>query len=263
MTASAEREPMEDRSELLHRYQETHGRHIDGSEPEKREWFRRHVRSVYAGHLPPARSEPAILELACGPGFMLEGLRELGYNHLTGVDLSAADLDAARRRLPDLDLVEADVHAFLEERPATYDVVIAKALLEHVPKARVIPLVRSIHRSLRPGGVAMIEVPNMDWLLSGHERFMDFTHEVGFTRESLGQVLRMPFDQVAVLPVPPTELRGRKYQVTRAILWPVARRVLQGFLILAGGDGEHVLWEYRSILGVARREGASPPSAGA
>ena len=54
-------------------------------------------------------------------------------------------------------------------------------------KDRVLPLLEKISSSLKPDGMAIIDVPNMDWILGQHERYMDFTHEVGFTRESLAQ----------------------------------------------------------------------------
>jgi hypothetical protein len=54
-------------------------------------------------------------------------------------------------------------------------------------------------RSLtRAGGIVVIDVPNMDWLFAFHERYMDFTHEVGFTKESLLQVMREVFDDVSI-----------------------------------------------------------------
>ena len=43
------------------------------------------------------------------------------------------------------------------------------------------------------GGIAIIDVPNMDWFWNGHERYMDFTHEVGFTPESLEQICNKVF----------------------------------------------------------------------
>lgn len=241
---------MDDRQELLDRYRERHGRYVDGSATGKAEWFRRHA-PVYIPHLPPPEAAPEILELACGPGFLLADLQQRGYNRLTGVDLSTADVTAARDRLPGARIVQEDVADFLGH-DARYDVVIAKALFEHIPKKQVIPLTRSVAAVLNPGGVALVEVPNMDWHMATHERFMDFTHEVGYTRESLAQVLRSAFDDVTVVPVPATSLHGRVYRVARAILWPPMRAAINGILALAGGDGQKTLWEHRSILGVAK-----------
>jgi SAM-dependent methyltransferase len=82
-----------------------------------------------------------------------------------------------------------------------FGVVISKAVLEHQNKDEVIPFLEKISGVLAPGGKVIIDVPNMDWLFAGHERYMDFTHEVGFTKESLGQVMRQVFKDVKVYPV--------------------------------------------------------------
>ena len=58
-----------------------------------------------------------------------------------------------------------------------------------------------MHAALRAGGAVLIDVPNMDWLFAGHERYMDFTHELGFTQESLSQLLGGVFSEVVVRPV--------------------------------------------------------------
>ena len=79
--------------------------------------------------------------------------------------------------------------------------VIAKAILEHVPKDGVLDFLQAIATAVRPGGVAIVDVPNMDWLFAGHERYMDFTHEVGFTQELLQQTVGAVFREVVVVPV--------------------------------------------------------------
>ena len=38
----------------------------------------------------------------------------------------------------------------------------------------------------------------MDWFLMGHERYMDFTHEVGFTPDSLTQICNKIFGNVVI-----------------------------------------------------------------
>jgi hypothetical protein len=79
--------------------------------------------------------------------------------------------------------------------------ILIKAVLEHIPKQEVIPLLERIKHALKPGGLVLVDVPNMDWLFAQHERYMDFTHEVGFTLESLRQVMVNIFADVRVAPV--------------------------------------------------------------
>jgi hypothetical protein len=62
--------------------------------------------------------------------------------------------------------------------------------LEHVPKSDTVELLAACRRALMPGGVLLLEVPNMGDPFNGvYSRYADFTHEVGFTEESLRYVL--------------------------------------------------------------------------
>ena len=63
------------------------------------------------------------------------------------------------------------------------------ALLEHIPKERVIPFLTLIHHALRSGGVLLLTIPNMSNPFSIQMRYRDFTHECGFTEKSIYQVL--------------------------------------------------------------------------
>ena len=53
----------------------------------------------------------SVLDLCCGTGQLLEVLAQRGYQ-VTGVDLSAAMLDRARRWVPRARFYHADVRAF-------------------------------------------------------------------------------------------------------------------------------------------------------
>lgn len=74
------------------------------------------LRRAIGRHKPSARS---LLELGCGTGTVLAGLRALPDR--TGVDRSAAMLQLARQRVPDATLVEADMSTFHSDR--CFDVV--------------------------------------------------------------------------------------------------------------------------------------------
>jgi hypothetical protein len=110
----------------------------------------------------------------------------------------------------------------------------------------VIPLLHLMAAAVRPNGLVLIDVPNMDWLFAGHERYMDFTHEGGFTTESLRQTIALAFRSVEVRPVDnvgPGRRFGRRW---------VGRRLLGTLLAWAdpeGGSGP--IWA-RSLVAVAR-----------
>ena len=57
----------------------------------------------------------------------------------------------------------------------------------------------------------------MDWLFATHERYMDFTHEVGFTKESLGQVCRSVFSKVDLFTADNNQLSFLSKVITKII----------------------------------------------
>lgn len=96
-----------------------------------------------------------VLDLACGDGYLIEVcLDRLGrdLNTVTGVDMSEAELDAARRRLAgQAARVELGFAHALPLPDAAVDVVVCHlAFMLMVP---IEPVVRELARVLRPGGV--------------------------------------------------------------------------------------------------------------
>ena len=245
--------PADYRHKLFASYSSTHIDHLDRDEESKRQWFLDYAEKNYLPlirHLD--RSTGEVLEIACNRGYLLSALSRLGFQQLNGVDLSPDDLALAGKQVPNANLTRADVFEFLDGTPDCFDVIVLKALLEHVPKSDVLTLLEKIHRSLRPNGVVIIDVPNMDWLMAAHERYMDFTHEVGFTRQSLSQLMRNVFSDVTVRPgIPPVEPGVKK----RIISWlrPCVVACGKIFLSVVGEGASDVWWHCRAIIGTGRK----------
>lgn len=237
---------------LFRSYSRTHLPHLGSRAAAEGKWFRRYVALHYAPALAwMDRQSARILEIGCSKGYLLNALYGLGYRKIYGVDLSETDLASARDLVPAAELSCVDALAYLAEKPGVFQGVIAKAVLEHLPKDSVLPFLERVRGSLSPRGVALIEVPNMNWLFASHERYMDFTHETGFTPESLGQVLRNVFPEVEVHPLE-NVLTESRFAMLR-VRW--ARRLI-GTLIGWAEPQAYTpsLWA-RSLLGVARRGG--------
>jgi 2-polyprenyl-3-methyl-5-hydroxy-6-metoxy-1,4-benzoquinol methylase len=149
----------------------------------------------------PADRDAAILEIGPGRGEFLELAGELGYRRVTAIDLSAEVVELLSQRYPDVARV-SDTVSFLAEKSTCFDVIIMMHVLEHVPKTETVALLAAIRQALSPGGSLVIEVPNMANPVVGLTvRYADFTHETGFTRSSLEQVLRMAmFESVTIRP---------------------------------------------------------------
>ncbi len=96
-----------------------------------------------------------VLDIACGNGSMLRGLRERGFTRLSGLEIS----HYAVQRLRDEGF--SMIQGVLPEIAAAddrYDTVIASQVLEHI--IRRDRFAREIARILKPRGEAFIFVPN-------------------------------------------------------------------------------------------------------
>lgn len=108
-----------------------------------------------AADLLAARSAPgALLDVGCGYGFFLARMRARGFA-TRGLEPSATGAAFARARLG-LDVREA----LLEEEPfapASFDVVTAFYVIEHVPEP--LDFTRRARALLRPGGILLLRYP--------------------------------------------------------------------------------------------------------
>jgi SAM-dependent methyltransferase len=91
-----------------------------------------------------------VLELGCGRG--VPATRELARRHrVTGVDISAVQIELARHHVPEASFVLADA-VELEVASASIDAVVALYLFGHIPADEQGLLIRRIATWLRPGG---------------------------------------------------------------------------------------------------------------
>jgi SAM-dependent methyltransferase len=101
-----------------------------------------------------------VLEMGCGPAWDALALAADPALSVTGTDLARGALEQGRAAAGVLrrrvDLVPADVRRtpFADNR---FDLVFSQGLLEHFPDPG--PLWREMHRVLKPGGCAVVDVP--------------------------------------------------------------------------------------------------------
>lgn len=245
------------RSRLFKTYSATHISHLDADDQTKLEWFSQYAAGNYMPLLKGLdKNRAQVLEVACNKGYLLKALSSHGFKNLHGVDLSPDDVAQARVLSPEADITQGDAAAYLCEHAGRFDVVILKAMLEHVRKEETFSLLEKIKTALTPQGLVIIDVPNMDWLFASHERYMDFTHEAGFTKESLAQVMRNIFDDVQVIKSTPVTERGLKTKVG-AFLRPVLIGIIGVALKIVGEGAADVWWHSRGIIATGR---SSPKS---
>jgi SAM-dependent methyltransferase len=91
-----------------------------------------------------------VLELGCGRG--VPATRELARRHrVTGVDISAVQIELARHHVPEASFVHADAME-LEVAPVSFDAVVALFVFGHVPIEEQAGLIARIGVWLRDGG---------------------------------------------------------------------------------------------------------------
>ena len=183
---------------LFEVYNETRTFFLDNSDKEKLDWFKFYYNKMYNSYFETLHKNSSILDLGCNRGYLLKTFETHGFNHLVGVDLSKKDLEIAQQLVPKGLFIEDDIFNFLQRSQEKFDVIILKAVIEHVEKSRVVELLELMAKNLKPDGFVLIDVYNADWLFSHHDRYMDFTHETGFTIESLRQVMLCAFDSITI-----------------------------------------------------------------
>jgi SAM-dependent methyltransferase len=150
------------------------------------------------GRFLPQSRDSRILDAGCGTGSFLYYLKEQGYRHYFGIDWSAKNIDFVHRHVTDR-CEQGDMVPYLRANENSFDAVVMNEVLEHISKPAAIDVLKAVWNSLRTNGVILILVPNMENPATVYTRWHDFTHETGYTQNSLRMVLRMVgFDDVAV-----------------------------------------------------------------
>ncbi len=103
----------------------------------------------------PSRLQARALDVGCGLGFFVRALRDLGWR-AWGMDISAPELRHATRVTPHLLLGDSHTLPFASH---TFDALFFWHVLEHLENPR--KALREAHRILQPGGIVLIEVPNL------------------------------------------------------------------------------------------------------
>jgi 2-polyprenyl-3-methyl-5-hydroxy-6-metoxy-1,4-benzoquinol methylase len=129
---------------------------IDPDQPTRQNRGHRQTYAFIRRHRP---SPGRMLDLGCGDGIVLHLARQDGWQ-VQGVELYPEQVALVRETLG-LDVETSDIAGF-RGAPASWDVVILTHVLEHLPDP--VGALRKIGELLAPGGIGVLEFPNIDAL---------------------------------------------------------------------------------------------------
>lgn len=162
----------------------------------------------------PENKNAKILDIGCGMGHFLEFLGRMGYDNILGVDLSEEAVRFCEEKGINKVKLITDLKGFLLSSN-NYDLIVLNDVIEHFPKQEILDILRMIYERLNVGGRIIVKTGNMASAIGLRMRYVDFTHESGFTEESLAQVLKISeFQNILVLP-----FVFPKNRIRRVIRW--------------------------------------------
>jgi 2-polyprenyl-3-methyl-5-hydroxy-6-metoxy-1,4-benzoquinol methylase len=170
-----------------------------------------HVNLNYR-HRMPTDPDAAILDIGCGPGHFLAACLKWGYRNLSAMDYEM-DTDQFRKwGVRECYRVSNDLPTSLRNLQGRFDFIHAAHLIEHIPKHDLLENVDSMFYALRPGGLLVMETPNMLSPPAMAALFITLGHEYGFSQHNLCSLLNIcGFQQERAEPVrlPVMSLKAR------------------------------------------------------
>ena len=110
--------------------------------------FYQYYKHNYLPHMPPDKSSN-ILVISCGPGYLVNMLRQHGYTNVLGID---SDSDKVAHAVEhDLNCRRERAFPFLSKQVDTFDVIIPEQELNHLTLEEQIEFLELCKNSLRNG----------------------------------------------------------------------------------------------------------------
>ena len=139
----------------------------------------------------PSDKNASVLDVGCGTGIFMRYMGSKGYINVTGVDVSAEMVECCKKNNTNNAILINDLEGYLSSKRAHFDLIVMNDIIEHIPKAETIGVLKAIRSSLKKDGLLLVKTGNFSTMAGQYLRYKDFTHEIAYTESSLKQVLRM------------------------------------------------------------------------
>ncbi|MFO7871841.1 MAG: class I SAM-dependent methyltransferase [Kiritimatiellia bacterium] len=155
----------------------------------------RAVLNVFLDYFGRMEVQRSVLDIGCGDGFWLGILRELGFDHIQGIDISATMISKCRAKC--LNARHKSVYDISYNNE--FDIVIANDVLEHL--ADISQALSIINRTLKDKGMFYATVPTCDSFQKRYHRLLgratrlqqlqewDSTHVHAWSVENVSKLL--------------------------------------------------------------------------
>jgi SAM-dependent methyltransferase len=162
-------------------------------EAEQVHWWHLGMLSIAAALLGDRSSQDGrrVLDAGCVTGGALRWQLDLGgVSRAAGIDISAAAIELARRRVPEADLCVAAVKDTGFE-DSSFDLVLSHDVLQHIPEPDVDASLAELRRVLDPSGVLLIRTngartlrrERVDWRAYDRSELTAVLERAGFRPE--------------------------------------------------------------------------------
>ncbi len=210
-------------------------------------FFAQHL-SAYA-FVRPRVAGQRILEIGFGDGYGAAYLAEAAAQ-VDAVDLVQGNILPARAKYPRPNLSFHGFDGMLLPFPdGTFDAAGSFQVIEHVPEPQLLPWLKEIHRTLKPGGRFFVSTLNLDHARKPGKPYEKLIyHEKEFTAPELEGLLKQVFGKVMMYGLRPTPvhrffLRLKKW----GLRWdPYFRRITVRDYA-AGASGLRSCWDLIAV----------------
>lgn len=200
------------------------------------------------GRFIPQPRDSRILDVGCGSGAFLYYLKREGYQNYYGIDLCADSISFVQDHITE-QCECIDMGQYLRRTPDTFDAIVMNEVVEHLPRQDVIAALTMVYGALKPMGILLVLVPNMENPVTVYTRWHDFTHETGYTQNSIRMVLAWAgFREMCVYGTAAHRGFSLKYAVANS-----ARFITRKYLEIVFGYPRGGILFSKRILAIAKK----------